>query len=117
MKEINAFIQWQCVSFLDILIFLNAESIGDSNWQIGKMRAVALTLFSFFLLLGVSYAHVALTYPLPRKINYDFMDNFRTPEPCGGQHKGRPVLTATIIVEKKKRPTQTHGFATLSKCT
>ena len=65
------------------------------------MRAVALTLFSFFLLLGVSYAHVALTYPLPRKINYDFMDNFRTPEPCGGQHKGRPVLTATIIVEKK----------------
>ena len=34
-------------------------------------------------LLGYSQCHVSLTFPPARDLNLDFLDNIRTPPPCG----------------------------------
>ena len=34
-------------------------------------------------LLGYSSCHVSLTFPPARDLNLDFLDNIRTPAPCG----------------------------------
>lgn len=53
-----------------------------------KLFAAAIVLFLVTMNLEWSNAHVALTYPIPRRVDYDFLDNIRTPGPCGGQEKG-----------------------------
>lgn len=34
-------------------------------------------------LINLTWGHVALTYPPARKYDLDFLDNSRTPGPCG----------------------------------
>lgn len=56
--------------------------------MLGVMHLATISLLLLTLNLEFSIAHVALTYPVPRTVNYDFMDNIRTQGPCGGQPKG-----------------------------
>lgn len=50
-------------------------------------------LFVLVLSAGVYYAcgHVALTFPPARQYDLDFLDNSRTPAPCG-MPKGRKLI-------------------------
>lgn len=49
----------------------------------------------FLLVLSTAayfaYGHVALTFPPARKYDLDFLDNSRTPAPCG-MPKGKKIL-------------------------
>ena len=46
------------------------------------------------LILTLTYGHVRLNYPIARDLTLDFLDNIRTPAPCG-MPKG-PVKTTLI---------------------
>jgi len=57
-----------------------------------------VTLLIASLQIGTSYSHVALTYPIARRVDYDFLDNVRTPGPCGGQPKGKFMYITCVMV-------------------
>ena len=40
-------------------------------------------LLAMLLLSQECYAHIRLTFPPARKYQFDFLDNVRTPGPCG----------------------------------
>lgn len=42
-----------------------------------------LFLLAFISVAYIVYGHVALTFPPARKYDLDFLDNSRTPAPCG----------------------------------
>lgn len=51
-----------------------------------EIRKMAKSLLFLFVLSSVTYlacGHVALTFPPARKYDLDFLDNSRTPSPCG----------------------------------
>nr|XP_053637941.1 uncharacterized protein LOC128692680 isoform X2 [Cherax quadricarinatus] len=48
-----------------------------------REMVVTLLVVVGVMLVGVSDAHVALTFPPARKYNLDFLDTFRTQAPCG----------------------------------
>lgn len=59
------------------------------NWVEWQTREMANRMQSllFLLVLGtgayIASGHVALTFPPARKFDLDFLDNSRTPAPCG----------------------------------
>lgn len=46
------------------------------------MKSIVIVLS---ILLGISTAHVRLTFPPARQYDFDFLDNVRTNGPCGMQ--------------------------------
>lgn len=48
-----------------------------------KMEKVLLSLLLVGVVLRLTHAHVALTFPPARKYDLDFLDSARTPGPCG----------------------------------
>lgn len=48
-----------------------------------KFVNYVITPVIFVYLVGVTHAHVALTFPPARKLDLDFLDFFRTKMPCG----------------------------------
>ncbi|KAJ8040166.1 Serine-rich 25 kDa antigen protein [Holothuria leucospilota] len=54
------------------------------------MKSVVLVLS---VLLGISTAHVRLTFPPARQYDFDFLDNVRTNGPCGMQSDNNTVVT------------------------
>ena len=62
------------------------------------MMRPALRLLTLATLVGLSAAHVALTWPPARKYALDFLDSSRTKGPCG----------------MPKGNTHTHTFSTLN---
>lgn len=51
------------------------------RWSKGRILIINIWL-CFFIIHNVN-AHVALTFPPARKYDLDFLDNSRTPPPCG----------------------------------
>ena len=49
----------------------------------GRAALVAVAALMAAQLFSVSDGHVALTFPLARRFDLDFLDNFRTKAPCG----------------------------------
>lgn len=47
------------------------------------MRVTIFLIFLGVAILDVASGHVALTFPRARKYDLDFLDNARTPGPCG----------------------------------
>jgi len=70
----------------------SAESIGLPHTGTYPARLVLV----LFAVIQVSYAHVGLTFPPARKYDLDFLDNVRTPAPCG-MPKGEIYKNANMI--------------------
>lgn len=56
-----------------------------------KMMENALFVLVLSTAISIAYGHVSLTFPPARKYDLDFLDNSRTPAPCG-MPKGRLFL-------------------------
>ena len=53
---------------------------GSVRWRSG---CLLLLMLVGMLLLQECTGHMRLTYPPARKYQFDFLDNVRTPGPCG----------------------------------
>lgn len=60
-----------------------------------KMEKVLLSLLLVGVVLRLTHAHVALTFPPARKYDLDFLDSARTPGPCG-MPKGKDRLVRVL---------------------
>lgn len=48
-----------------------------------QFLVIQIVLVISSVLINLTWGHVALTYPPARKYDLDFLDNSRTPGPCG----------------------------------
>lgn len=48
-----------------------------------QFTVIQIVLVVSSVLINLTWGHVALTYPPARKYDLDFLDNSRTPGPCG----------------------------------
>ena len=53
-----------------------------------KMKISVLTGALLFL-ITTTFAHIRLTYPPARNYDLDFLDNARTPYPCGMPYRSK----------------------------
>lgn len=65
-------------------------------------RSGVLFLVALVSLLGLATAHVALTFPRARQYDLDFLDNARTPGPCG-MPKGKSITLGYLHVERRAK--------------
>ena len=51
------------------------------RWRAGGLVVAVLALVA--VMVQECHGHIRLTYPPARKYQFDFLDNVRTPGPCG----------------------------------
>lgn len=61
------------------------------------------------LIVDLVTAHISLTFPPARQYAFDFLDNTRTGEPCGGMKKG--VIKTTLPAGQRHKITWHLGYA------
>lgn len=67
-----------------------------------RLLTIALLLCAVAKTWLQAQAHVALTFPRARLLDLDFLDNARTPGPCG-MPKGSLFFSYFFFLFKKKR--------------
>jgi len=69
-------------------VFTDEVCFVSQGVRMGAPRLARPPLAAWLVILALvlvhgAHAHVALTYPPARRLDLDFLDNARTPGPCG----------------------------------